>query len=91
MYCDIFRNDSRFATKVLFVIDARVPNFFKGSQRGKFQTASLGFSSMNYDIIQKRTFNVTLPSSVTKKIRKEKKMTANHKTAAPKDLTVVDV
>ena len=32
-YCDLLHQDPLFATKVLYIVDVRVQNFFKAAQR----------------------------------------------------------
>ena len=69
-YCDLLRQDPLFATKVLYIIDVRVQNFFKQAQMGKFSPEPLDFTSMFQDIVQNRSFNANLPTSIATRKRK---------------------
>ena len=63
-YNELLRIDNLFATKVLYIIDLRVQNFFKTAQQGKFCPEPLDFSMMFQDIVLNRSFNARLPESI---------------------------
>ena len=70
-YCDLLRQDSLFAAKVLYVVDVRIQNFLKNCQQGIFSTAPLDFSNMWEQIVQNRSFNARLPSSLVKQKKRK--------------------